>query len=158
MKTETHRKTFSNREMRISTASLPDIVFMLLFFFMVTAVLRSSASGLRVRLPEAEECTVLQGKSSTATLYIGKSLNAGDNEIEKIQMDDAIIPLDQVGDKILLFRENLDETSRPKMMVSLKADQDSPMGLVGDVKQQLRKASALKINYSAIDTDGVYNW
>jgi len=142
---------------RINTASLPDIVFMLLFFFMVSTTMRETEVQVRVKVPEATEVKKLEKKSLVSYIYIGRPVT----HLQKmygseplIQLNDKLvneegIPYIQVQDFVLFEREKLDEIDKGKMTISLRIDQDIPMGKVDDVKQALRRAKALIINYSA---------
>ncbi len=146
-------KKESGKELKaINTASLPDIVFMLLFFFMVTTVMRETDLKIMVSLPEATEIKKLEKKSLVSYIYIGKPLPQLQKTFgsePRIQLNDAFAtPLD-IRDFITSEREQMDENSQKQMTVSLKIDKDTKMGVVTDVKQELRKASALKINYSS---------
>lgn len=137
----------------ISTASLPDIIFMLLFFFMVVTVMRTSEQKVKVKVPEATELTKLEKKSLVNYIYIGKPL-------KKYQEVYGTSPRIQLNDKISteldipLFLEQhklkVQEASRPLITTSLRVDEDVTMGIVQDVKVALRKANQLKVNYSAI--------
>jgi biopolymer transport protein ExbD len=141
----------------INTASLPDIVFMLLFFFMVTTVMRETEVKVSVKVPSATEVKKIEKKSIVSYIYIGRpisSLQAVYGSEPMIQMNDKLIneegiPSEQVQDFVLEEREKLDESDKNKMTVSLRIDQNINMGKVNDVKQALRMANALKINYSA---------
>ncbi len=136
----------------VSTASLPDIIFMLLFFFMVVTVLRDSELKLNVKTPTASQLTKLQEKSLVNYLYIGKPK-------EKFQEIYGTSPRLQLGDKfatvadIPLFLEKhkikVPENKRNKITSSLRIDGTVTMGIVQDVKIALRKANQLKVNYSA---------
>ena len=136
----------------ISTASLPDIIFMLLFFFMVVTVLRDSELKLTVVTPQATELTKLTEKSLVNYLYIGKPK-------EKYQIEYGTAPRLQLGDKfatvndIPVFLEqhkvNVPENKRNRITSSLKVDGDVTMGIVQDVKTKLRKSGQLIVNYSA---------
>ncbi|HNS30492.1 MAG TPA: biopolymer transporter ExbD [Tenuifilaceae bacterium] len=136
----------------ISTASLPDIVFMLLFFFMVSTTLRETELFVRIKLPEASEVVKLEKKSLVSYIYIGpparqyQSLFGTDS---RIQLNDSFKTLTDIRDFISSEREAMSESDRPFLQTSLKIDEDTRMGIVTDVKQELRKASALKISYSA---------
>lgn len=135
----------------ISTASLPDIVFMLLFFFMVSTVLREVELRVNVRLPEASEVKKLEKKSLVSYIYIGKPITAYQEQYgtePRIQLNDAFAHLNDIDEYITSEREERDENERPFMTVSLKVDENTKMGIVVDVKQELRKSQALKINYS----------
>jgi biopolymer transport protein ExbD len=141
----------------LSTASLPDIVFMILFFFMVTTTMRQTEVKVGVTLPSASQVKKLEKKSVVSYIYIGRPvarMQALYGSEPMIQMNDQLIneegvPTESVQDFILAEREQLPETDKNKMTVSLKIDQNIPMGKVTDVKQALRYANALKINYSA---------
>lgn len=136
----------------VSTASLPDIIFMLLFFFMVVTVLRDAELKVKVNTPQATELTKLEEKSLVNYLYIGKPL-------KKFQDLYGTKPRLQLGDKfstvgdIPLFLEKhkikVPEAKRPQITSSLRVDGEVTMGVVQDVKTQLRKSGQLKVNYSA---------
>ena len=135
----------------ISTASLPDIVFMLLFFFMVTTVMRETTLKIDQHLPGATEVKKLERKSLVSYINIGKPKKIFQNIYgtePRIQLNDAFAKVADIRDYVTSEREKLDENERPLMTVSLKVDEKTKMGIVIDVKQELRKASALKINYS----------
>lgn len=136
----------------ISTASLPDIVFMLLFFFMVSTTLKETNINVKIRLPEATETVKLEKKSLVSYIYVGApklAYQAQYGTLSKIQLDDKFSELGDIGDYIAAEREKRDEKERPKMTVSLKADEKTKMGLIQEIKLELRKASALKLNYSS---------
>jgi biopolymer transport protein ExbD len=136
----------------ISTASLPDIVFMLLFFFMVTTVMKENMVNVEQDMPFATEVKKLEKKSLVSYIYIGApSLNMQSTygTAPRIQLNDAFAPKEKIAEYIISEREPLSENDRKLMTVSLKVDGNVKMGIVTDVKQELRKASALKINYSA---------
>ena len=136
----------------VSTASLPDIIFMLLFFFMMVTVLRDSDLKLDVNTPEATQLTKLDEKSLVNYIYVGRP---------KAQYADVYgtSPRIQLGDKIStvadipLFLEQhkvkLPEAKRSRITSSLRVDGEVTMGIVQDVKTKLRKSNQLKINYSA---------
>ncbi|MAO01490.1 MAG: biopolymer transporter ExbD [Flavobacteriales bacterium] len=135
----------------ISTASLPDIVFMLLFFFMVTTVMRETTLFVSVVTPKATEIKKLEKKSLVSYIYIGepiKRLQASYGTSSRIQLNDAFATVDEIQEFIAAEREARDEKEIPYMTASIKADESVKMGIVTDVKQELRKANALKINYS----------
>ena len=136
----------------ISTASLPDIIFMLLFFFMVVTVLRDASLMVNVTTPRATELTKLEKKSLVNYLYIGKPL-------DKYKEIAGTKPRLQLGDKFAQFEEiplflekhrvTVQENQRGLITSSLRVDKEVTMGIVGDVKTALRKANQLKVNYSA---------
>ncbi len=142
---------------RINTASLPDIIFMLLFFFMVSTTMRETEVKVQVKVPEASEVKKLEQKKLVSYIYIGRPvgpLQGLYGSEPMIQLNDKLvnkegIPEDEVQDFVLFEREQLAEIDKSRMTVSLKIDEDIPMGKVDDVKQALRRAKALIINYSA---------
>lgn len=119
----------------IPTASMPDIVFMLLLFFMVTTVFRSS-TGLPIDLPIAKKIQKLEAKKNVASLWA--------NSAGEISIDDKLINVGDVSK--IMYDKRLEN---PKIIVSLKIDQATDMALVSDIHQELRDASALKVNYTA---------
>ena len=136
----------------MSSGSLSDIVFMLLFFFMVTTQLRETENKVQVKVPEASEVVKLERKDLNADIHIGtpiKSLQAQYGTEARIQLNDSFKTTDDIRDFIAAERESKSEGDRQFMTVSIRADQDVRMGIVTDVKQELRRCSALKIMYSA---------
>ncbi|HHZ66075.1 MAG TPA: biopolymer transporter ExbD [Flavobacteriales bacterium] len=135
----------------ISTASLPDIVFMLLFFFMVTTVMREVSLKVVVSQPKATEVKKLEKKSLVSYIYIGPpiiGLAAAYGTEPRIQLNDAFATVSDLGEFIIAEREARNEKEVPFMTTSLKVDKTVKMGIVTDVKQELRELNALKINYS----------
>ena len=136
----------------ISTASLPDIVFMLLFFFMVTTVMRETEMLVENILPQATEVKKLERKSLVSYIYIGSP--KGNNRKSKygkeakIQLNDAYARVSDIQSFIIAERETRAEEEVPLLTTSIKADVNVKMGIVSDIKQELRKAQAYKINYS----------
>lgn len=142
----------------INTASLPDIVFMLLFFFMTVTVLREVELKINVNLPEATEGKKLEKKSLASFIYIGtpvEQLRATFGTEPKIQLNDTFREVADIQDFIAQERESMDEADQSKMLVSLKIDKDIKMGVVIDVKQALRVANALKIMYANNPVDKI---
>nr|WP_319571939.1 biopolymer transporter ExbD [uncultured Draconibacterium sp.] len=136
----------------ISTASLPDIVFMLLFFFMVSTTMREVTLKVKMRIPEATELSKLEKKSLVSYIYIGEPLPTYQKTFGKaprIQLNDQFATVDEVQDFVIAEREARDEAEQPFMITSLKIDENTRMSIVGDVKQELRKSAALNINYSS---------
>ena len=139
----------------ISTASLPDIVFMLLFFFMVSTTMREVDLKIQNKLPSASQVTKLEKKSLVSTIYVGQpklvfQKNFGTEPV--IQLNDQIAKVEAVGNFIAAERESRKEEDRNKMTVSLKVQDITKMGIITDIKQELRKAQALKLNYSVRKT------
>jgi biopolymer transport protein ExbD len=135
----------------ISTASLPDIIFMLLFFFMVTTVMREITLIVRVVPPEASEVQKLEKKSLVSYIYIGPPPVKRHAELgpePRIQLNDQYAEVSLIKSFIEEEKQKVSEAERQLLTTSLKVDKETKMGIVTDVKQELRQASALKINYS----------
>ena len=126
------RKTKISSE--IPTSSMPDIIFMLLIFFMVTTVLREY-SGLPVNIPKAEKIEKLKGKRHTAHIWVSKE--------GLVSINDRLFAVEDVA-KIMYDKR----VSDPQVIVSLKADEEAKMGLISSILEELREADALKLNYS----------
>ncbi len=128
------RKTHTSRE--ISTSSMPDIIFMLLIFFMVTTVMREY-EGLDVIIPRAKMIEKLESKRHTSYIWATKD--------GIISVDDRIININNLSG--LMYNKI---TIDPKITVSLKSDEKTTMKLITDIHTQLRTANALKLSYSAL--------
>jgi len=138
-----------------STSSLSDIVFMLLFFFMVTTQMRETENKVSVKLPEATEVAKLERKDLSSYINIGspvKHLQAQYGTDARIQLNDSFKSVDDIRDFIAAERDAMSEADRQFMTVSIRADENVRMGIVTDVKQELRRCSALKIMYAARKT------
>ena len=133
----------------LSTASLPDIVFMLLFFFMVTTTMIEVTLLVKLKKPQATEIQKLERKDLTTYIYIGAPKSATLGNEPRIQLADQLASVGDVQQWVILQREEVNEAERPKFTVSIKSDIDAKMGLISDIKQELRKAQALKLSYSA---------
>lgn len=134
----------------IQTSSLPDIVFMLLFFFMVATVIRPNTIQVKNRLPQATEITKIEQKSLTEYIYVGEPKNIDvHGDAPRIQLNDAFADVDDVVAFVEEKRDDTEPKLRSMITWSLKVDRETKMGIVTDVKQELRKASALKILYSS---------
>ena len=146
-------KKKGNKELPgISTASLPDVIFMILFFFMVSTTMRDQELLVRYRLPEATEVQKLEKKSLVSYIHIGPptlAMQAQFGTAPRIQLNDSYKSTRDILDFIAAERDKLNEADRALMTVCLKADQYTKMGIVTDVKQELRRANALKISYAA---------
>lgn len=146
------RKNNKKEVPEMNTSALPDIIFMLLFFFMVATTMKETDSMVTVKYPEATEIKKLEKKSLVSFIYIGppnKKYRAKLGSQPRIQLNDRFATPEDIQTYIATEREGMKEVDRPKMTVSIKADSDTKMGIITEVKQALRKASALKINYSS---------
>jgi biopolymer transport protein ExbD len=137
----------------INTASLPDIVFMLLFFFMVATVMRDNTLMIENKLPSASEVEKLEKKNLVMYIYAGKPSARYQKKLgteAKIQLNDKFADIGEIAAFIAAERASKREEEIPYLTTSLKVDKEANMGLIGDIKQELRKVNALKINYAAI--------
>ncbi|HKK39833.1 MAG TPA: biopolymer transporter ExbD [Cryomorphaceae bacterium] len=132
----------------VSTASLPDIIFMLLFFFMVVTVMRQDDPKVKISKPNATETEKLEKKSLVDYINVGPPIDDRYGTEPKIQLDDSFAEVEDIPFWIKENRERRDEVERPLITTSLKVDRDVQMGIVTDIKQELRESQALKINYS----------
>jgi len=130
------KKKRANVKIQIPTTSMPDIVFMLLMFFMVVTTLREVDVLVDFRLPEAKAIEKIENKRLVSYIWVGKD--------KRIQINDSIVTMEEVQSIMYGKRQGL-----PNIIVSLRIDRGSDMGLVTDLQQELRKAYCLRINYSA---------
>ena len=136
----------------VTSSSLSDIVFMLLFFFMVTTQMRETENKVMVTIPEASEVVKLERKDLASVINIGtptRQYQAQYGTEARIQLNDSFKSVDDIRDFIAAERDSRSESDRQLMQVNIRADQDVRMGIITDVKQELRRCSALKIMYSA---------
>jgi biopolymer transport protein ExbD len=122
-------------EAGIPTSSLPDIIFMLLIFFMVVTVLREF-QGLKLILPEAKKIAKLEGNKHVSHIWARAE--------GTISIDDVIVDMGNI--RTIMYDKVVAD---PQLTVSLKADRQTEMAIISDIHQELREASALKLNYSA---------
>lgn len=143
----------------ISTASLPDIVFMLLFFFMVATVMRENTLKIQNQLPVADQIEKLDKKNPISYVYAGKPSRGYEKygTEARIQLNDKFAEINEIAGFVNAERAALREELVPFLTISLKVDKDANMGIVGDIKQELRKVNALKINYTTGKGDALSN-
>jgi len=135
---------------KINTSSLPDIIFMLLFFFMVTTVMREVTLIVKVKPPEAVAVQKLEKKSLVSYVYVGVPVRTAMFGTEsRIQLNNSFATIDDIQDFVISERQARDEADRKFLTTSIKADEQTRMGVVTDIKQELRKIGAFKINYSS---------
>lgn len=147
---------FKNKEKRSvpqpPSGSLSDIVFMLLFFFMVTTTMRDTESKVITDTPAATEIDKLERKDLTSYISVGsptKQFQALYGTESRIQLNDSFRTISEIRDFIAAERDQLSENDKKLMTVAIKADKNVRMGIVTDIKQELRRCSALKIMYIA---------
>lgn len=136
----------------LATSSLPDIIFMFLFFFMAVTTMKEVTFKVKVSAPLATEVQKLENKSLTRYIYIGKPMEEYKKSFgseTRMQLGDAFADVTELEEFIVRERSAMSENDQNLMTVSIKADKDTKMGIINDVKQSLRRAYALKIVYSA---------
>lgn len=143
------KKTESSQD--IPTSALPDIIFMLLFFFMVTTVLREQDILVKQVIPKAEQLTKMQKKSLVSYIYIGKPKDTDRYGSEpRIQTNDVLVEPTAIVQFVNQERDKLAEAERNQLTMAMKVDSEARMGIVSDVQQELREANALKVLYSTL--------
>lgn len=144
----------------VSTASLPDIVFMLLFFFMTVTTMKDSSIMVENTLPNASETKKLEKKDRVIYIYVGKPTREYQKMFgtePKIQLNDKFANVSEVGDFILQERAQKPQELQNVLTTALKVDKEANMGLISDIKQELRKVNALKVNYTTYEGDAFTN-
>lgn len=143
-------KKKANVKQEIPTSSMPDVVFMLLFFFMVTTKMRETSINVLQKIPQAEQLKKLAKKSLISYLYIGQPRKEEYGKEAKIQANDVFIQPKDIIQWVNTEKAALDEVERDAITVSLKVDSEAKRGIIADVETELRKANARKILYSAV--------
>lgn len=144
---------------KLNASAMPDIIFILLFFFMVATVLREVSLKIQNSLPQATEIEKVKDKSLVSYIYVGKPRAQYRDQYgtdDRIQLNDAIASLEDIGYFISMEKSNLPPNKRSYLKVGLKVDRDAKLGIVTDIKQELRKADALLITYNAAPRTEVY--
>ena len=137
----------------MATTSLPDVVYIVLFFFMLSTSMREQELLVKHELPSATEIQKLEKKQLVSYIHIGeptKAMQAKWGTAPRIQLNDSYKTPEDILDFIAAERDNMSEADRASMVVCLKADKKTKMGVIADVKQQLRQANALKISYASL--------
>lgn len=143
-------KKKSKTSQDIPTASLPDIIFMLLFFFMVVTVMRETEIKVQQDIPRADQLKKIQRKSLISYIYIGKPKDVNRYGTEpRIQVNDVLVQPGDIIQFVSAEKSKLSEAERDQITMSLKVDSEAKMGIVSDVQQSLRDANARKVLYSA---------
>jgi biopolymer transport protein ExbD len=143
------RKKKAQGSTAINTASLPDIVFMLLFFFMVTTTMREVTLKVKNNTPQAVEIEKLERKSATSYIYVGPPMDERLGTATRIQLNDQLSTAADIPQFLETEKAQIHEKDIKKFAISLKADIKAKMGSVTDVKQELRKAQVYKLYYSS---------
>lgn len=140
---------------QLNMASMPDLIFTVLFFFMIVTHMRSVPVMVKHQVPVGKELTKLSKQPVITYIYIGKPLGgaAADSPSSVVQVNDKIMEVDAISDYMSSLRHSLGKEDAENMIVSLKVDKDTEMGLVSDVKQALRRAHVMRVHYSAVSKD-----
>ena len=136
----------------LNLAAMPDLIFTVLFFFMIVTHMRDVKPQVRYEVPQGTEVEKAGRKAGMVYLFIGKPVDAQGRVLSdetRIQLNDRFVTVGQIGEEIAKERALMSDDDRQHLVVSIRADRDTEMGIVSDVKQALRKAGALNINYSA---------
>ena len=138
----------------LNVASMPDLIFTVLFFFMIVTHMRSDEVKVRLEVPAGSEVKKLTGHPAIINIYIGRQ---GDKETGRqdntwlVQLNGDLVSPSEIPARINAIRSKLSPENAERLTVSFRADRHAPMGLISDVKQALQQAYALKINYSATE-------
>ncbi len=138
----------------LNTSSLPDLIFTVLFFFMLVTHMRDVDLKVKYQVPQGTEVEKMDHKASIVYIYVGRSnkMNANesnDNDEFLIQLNNKVARLDDIPAFIEREKASMNEEDQSRMTVSIKADKDVPMGIIADIKQKLQESFALRINYTA---------
>jgi biopolymer transport protein ExbD len=150
------KKSNSAKLPAISTASLPDIVFILLFFFMTVTTIKNQNLLVENKLPLADETEELTKTDRVIEIFVGGSKQEHVAAMEasvQVQMEDRLVKIDEVGHQAIMVLNNIPEHLRKMAIVSIKADRKVKMGVITDIKKQLRTVNLLKINYTTVEGD-----
>ncbi len=126
---------------------MPDLIFTVLFFFMIVTHMRTETAKVRLEVPQGTELTKATKKRTITNLYIGRD----DKGETRIQIGERIVPLEMLGSVVTAVRNKMNDEDIELHTINIRADRDTPMGVITDVKQELRKAGALNIRYSAVE-------
>ncbi|TVR31432.1 MAG: biopolymer transporter ExbD [Balneolaceae bacterium] len=139
------KKKQASTKQNVPTSAMPDVVFMLLIFFMVTTVLREVELQVQIDFVEAENIEKIEEKRLVSYIYVGpERLGGGRLGETRVQIDDALVQ-DMGEIRNVMYDKLMEE---PRLIVSLRVDRDSEFGIVTDIQQELRHAGTLRINYS----------
>lgn len=148
------KKNFQNNDVpKLNTASLPDLIFTVLFFFMIVTQMRHGDVLVRFTQPNGTELTKLTQKSSATYIYVGKDVNKKNGNEYTIQIDNQIVSPEQVCSYMMKKTENMTEKEKSKVVINLKADKNVPMSIILNIKESLKRANTRFVHYSANEKD-----
>lgn len=131
----------------LNLASMPDLIFTVLFFFMIVTHMRTESPKMKIEIPDGKELTKAEHKRSITNLYIGTDKNG----VSHIQIGEKFIAIEEVGAAVSNIKRRIPEDEQELFTINIRADKSTPMGVISDVKQELRNAGALNIRYSAME-------
>lgn len=152
----------------LNTSSLPDLIFTVLFFFMIVTHMRDVDLKVRYDVPQGTEIQKLGHKAAVVNIYIGRPINAAAADTQtapasssvassstlsdfRLQLNNELATIDDIRDFIDRERNRMSPEDQARMTISIKADRDVPMGIIADVKRALQQSYALKISYAATE-------
>ena len=141
------RNSETDEAMGLNMTSLPDLIFTVLFFFMIVTHMRDVDLKVHYEVPQGTEIQKLGHKASVVHIYVGRD---ADGEF-RIQLNNEVASLGDIGAFIDAERQRMNAEDLARMTVSIKADRDVPMGIISDIKRELQQTFALRINYSATE-------
>lgn len=136
----------------LNLAAMPDLIFTVLFFFMIVTHMRDVTPQVHYEVPQGTELEKTARKDGVVYLFIGKPIDEQGHTLSdetRIQLNDHYVTIGQIGEAIQQERAHMTEEARQHLTVVIRADRDTEMGIINGVKQALRRAGALNINYSA---------
>ena len=138
---------------QLNVASMPDLIFTVLFFFMIVTHMRSDEVKVRLQVPQGREVQKLANKQALVNIYIGRAGMKQQSQTDRwaVQLNGDLVQPADIPARIEDIRGGLSQENQQRLTVSLRVDKQSPMGLVSEVKKHLQQAYALKINYSATE-------
>ena len=140
-----------NESSEISTASMPDIVFLLLFFFMVSATIKTNDEQVEIEPPMAHAVTQVKKKFLIKELSVGYPKNGNFGKEPRIASGDIFLEMDQIGNWVQQQKTALGEQYGDQLIVLIKAHEEVPMGMITDLQQELRKYNARKVLYRTLE-------
>lgn len=148
------RKRHKYEVPQLNTASLPDLIFTVLFFFMMVTHMRSVPVKVEYTVPQGDELTRLSNKAAVLYIYIGARQHPGQSGERDdgtfIQLGDKFATTEEIVDYVSAERKAMSPENRDRMIVSVKADRNTPMGVISEVRQALREANVMHVSFSAV--------
>ena len=136
----------------LNLAALPDLIFTVLFFFMIVTHMRDITPKVRYEVPQGTELEKTARKDGLVYLFIGKPMDGqgrATSSETRIQLNNRYVTISEIGEALQQERAHMSEEAREHLTVVIRADRDTEMGIISDVKLALRRAGALNVNYSA---------